>query len=69
MSQFVGQNWDNLMNSHNTMWDQQDKGQTELNDLFLSLKNLVLRKNSIHWHVQYLAKYVSENLVPFGLRI
>lgn len=27
------------------------------------------RKNNLHWHSTYLEKYISENLVPFGLRI
>lgn len=69
MTQFMGQSWDDLMNSHTLKWGQDDKGWTELNEIFFSLKGFLERKNNIHWHLAYLEKYIEEHIVPFGLRL
>lgn len=57
------------MSKHTNKWGQEDKTQIELNDIILSLKNVLEKKISNHWHAVYLQKYISANIVPFGLRL
>lgn len=57
------------MTIYNTKWGQEDIDKVELNDIFFSLKKLLERKTNIHWHTVYLEKYITENIVPFGLRL
>lgn len=57
------------MQSHTTRWGYEDKTQLELNDMFFALKSVLKRKLNICWHYKYLDKYISENMIPFGLRL
>lgn len=69
MATFKRQNWDTLMSSYSVQWDHKDKGKKESYKVLFSLKNLLERKTNIHWHIIYLQKYISERIIPFGLRI
>lgn len=57
------------MSSYSTTWGQEDKAQIESNDLFITYKTLLEKKTNLQWHAAYLQKYISENIVPFGLRL
>lgn len=59
MAQYIGQSWDDLMSSHTSKRDQDDRGKIELNEIFFSLKGLLEQKKNVHWHSIYLEKYTS----------
>lgn len=68
MAQFTGTNWDNLMSAHTARWGR-DEIRMESDESFLLLKNLLGKKLSVHWYYSYLEKYITEGIIPFGLRL
>lgn len=69
MTSFTGQEWDKIMSSYSALLGQEDKAKVESNELFMTYKNLLERKTGLHWHANYLHKYMLECIIPFGLRI
>lgn len=57
------------MNSCTNRWNHEGKDKIEMNDFFFTAKNLLQQKSNTYWHIFYLEKYISESIVPFGLRI
>lgn len=69
MAAYLGSSWHTLMTSYTQKWGQEDGSKVELNEYFFSAKNLLERKSIIHWLIFYLQKYLTESIVPFGLRL
>lgn len=57
------------MSAHSTKWGSDDKTKMEANDLFIQLKGLMDTKLSLYWHFTYLERYISDGIIPFGLRL
>lgn len=66
---FEGSGWDEFVSDIRKRHLGPDNSLEELFFIFEQLRRALQRKSALYWHHFYLNKYITNKIVPFGLRI
>lgn len=66
---FVGSAWTGYMSEIQTNCNIDNEQEININQYMAKMKRLLKKKSNLHWHIEFLNKYVSENISPLGLRV
>lgn len=66
---FVGQGWLGYMSEIQTNCNTDTEQEVGINQYMAKLKRSLKKKSNLIWHIEFLQKYVRENINPLGLRI
>lgn len=66
---FIGNGWLGYMTEIQTNCNTDTEQEIGINQYMAKLKRVLKKKANLHWHIEFLHKYVRENINPLGLRI
>lgn len=66
---FVGTAWAGYMSEIQTNCNVGTEQEIGINQYMAKMKHLLKKKSNLYWHIEFLNKYIRENISPLGVRI
>ncbi|XP_040194657.1 uncharacterized protein LOC120927803 [Rana temporaria] len=66
---FAGTGWTGYMSEIQTNCNTDNEQEITINQYMAKMKRLLKKKSNLHWHIEFLGKYVKDNISPLGLRV
>lgn len=69
MTNFIGQDWDTLMESYLKEFGHSEQLDSEISSLFFKLSKMLEINSRLFWHIKSFQDYIGEAMTPLGLRV